>query len=137
MLPTSLTTNEVKDAAGAEIEFARLSTEGRKVVFAKAGELPNAPHRIVVSHAETGVGAALRRRSLVRVDKTVAGVSGVPRTVSCYSVLDAPIGDLAVDTEIKAVVANLVSFVASTGADTTVKYDCSGTGASALVAGSL
>jgi len=137
MLPTSLTTNEIKDAAGAEIEFARHSTEGRKLIFVKTGELPNAPHRLTVSHSESGVGPAMRRRSLIRVDKTVAGVSALPRIVSCYTVLDAPVGDLAVDTEIKAVVANLISFIASTGADTTVKYDCTGTGASVLVSGSL
>jgi len=137
MLPTNLTTNEVKDSAGTEIEFLRLSTEGRKVVFVKSGELPNAPHRLTVSHSEVGVGSSLRRRSLIRFDKTVTGVSAVPRTVSAYAVVDAPVGDLSVDTEIKAVIANLISFIASTGADTTIKYDCTGNGASAMVGGSL
>nr|QDH86553.1 MAG: hypothetical protein H1BulkLitter5580_000002 [Leviviridae sp.] len=137
MLPTNLTTNEVKDAAGAEIEFLRIGTEGRKVVFAKSGEAPNAPHRITVQHTEIGTGVALRRRSNIRVDKTVTGVSLAPRVVTFSATLDAPVGDLSADTEIKAVIANMVSFLASLGASTTILYDCTGNGAASLVQGSL
>jgi len=137
MLPTNLTTNEVKDAAGAEIEFLRIGTEGRKVVFAKSGEAPNAPHRITVQHTEIGTGVALRRRSNIRVDKTVTGVSLSPRVVTFSATLDAPVGDLSADTEIKAVIANMVSFLASLGASTTILYDCTGNGAASLVQGSL
>jgi len=136
MIPTNLTTNEVKNSAGTEEEFLRQSTEGRKVVFAKNGEVPNQPHRITVQHSEVGVGAALRRRSVVRVDKTVAGVSSNPRVVSAYVVVDLPVGDSADDDDFQDVLANLMSFVASTGADSTIKFDCSGYGAAALVGGS-
>lgn len=137
MLPTTLNTNEVKDAAGAEIQFGRLSVEGRKLVFAKEGEAPNLQHRLTISHSETGSGSALRRRSMVRFDKDVAGVSLEKRRVSAYVVLDAPVGDLAADTELKAVMANVMSFVASLGASTTILYDSTGNGASALVSGQL
>jgi hypothetical protein len=137
MLPANLTTNEVKNAAGTEEEFLGLSTEGRKRIFAKSGETPNLPHRITVSHQETGTGVALRRRSLVRIDKTIAGASTDPRVVSAYVVCDIPVGDLAALTEPKAVLANLMSLVASLGASTTILYDCTGYGADALINGSL
>jgi len=136
-LPTNLVTNEVKDSAAAEVEFNRLSTEGRKVMFAKNGEVPNAPYRITVSHSEVGAGVTLRRRSLVRIDKTISGVSTQPRVVSAYIVLDAPIGDISATTELKNAIANLLSLCATTGAATTVLFDCSGYGADALVNGSL
>jgi hypothetical protein len=74
---------------------------------------------------------------MIRIDKTVSGVSLAARTVSAYVVLDAPVGDLADADDIEDVIAELLSFCASTGADTTIKYDCSGNGAAALVAGSL
>jgi len=137
MLPTNLTTNEVKDSSGTEVEFLRMSTEGRKVIFQKSGELPNAPSRLTVSHGEVGDGLTKRRRSLVRVDRTINGGSGTPRVVTAYVVCDFPVGDLASDAELKTALAYLLSFCASTGADTTVKYDCTGNGASALIAGSL
>lgn len=135
-LPVALNTNEVKDSAGAEVEFARQSTEGRKLVFARVGEFA-LRHRLTVSHSETGSGSSLRRRSLVRVDKDVTGTSGETRTISAYIVLDVPVGDLGNDTETKNTVANLLSFSATTGAATTVLLDCTGNGASALVSGSL
>jgi hypothetical protein len=137
MLPTNLTTNEVKDAASTEVEFNRISTEGRKVVFAKNGETPNLPYRLTVSHSEVGTGSSLRRRSMIRFDKTVAGVSLTSRTVSAYVVLDAPTGDLSADTEIKNIIANLLGLLATTGAATTVLFDCTGYGATSLVQGSL
>jgi len=136
-LSNTLVTNEVKDAAAAEVEFNRISTNGRTTEFAKSGETPNAPYRLKVSHQESGIGADLRRRSVVRIDKTVSGVSTAPRTVSAYLVLDAPIGDLSANTELKNVLANCLSFCATTGAATTVLFDCSGNGASCLIDGSL
>jgi len=137
MLPTNLTTNEVKDSAGTEIEFFRLGTLDRSVTFAKIGEVPNLPHRLKVSHLETGSGPLQRRRSVARFDKTITGVSGTPRVVSCYSVLDAPIGDINTTTELINVVAELNSFMASLGASTTILYDGTGNGAGALINGSL
>lgn len=137
MLTNTLNTNEVKDAAAAEVEFSRVSTTGRSTVFAKVGETPNAPYRLTVSHQEIGSGVDLRRRSVVRFDKTVTGASTLPRKVTGYLVLDAPTGDLSSTTEIKNVIANLLSFCATTGAATTVLFDCTGNGATVLVDGSL
>jgi hypothetical protein len=136
-LNNTLNTNEVKDAAAAEVEFGRLSTSDRKTTFAKLSETPNAPYRLSISHAESGTGASLRRRSVVRFDKTVVGVSTQPRVVSAYIVLDAPTGDLSATTEVKNVIANLLSFCATTGAATTVLFDCTGLGADVLVQGGL
>lgn len=137
MLPANLVTNEVKNAAGTEEEFLRLLQSERKLIFAKFGEVPNLPHRITVSHQETGTGVATRRRSVVRVDKTIAGSSTDPRVVSAYLVCDIPVGDIAAYTEPKAVLANLISLVASLGASTTILYDCTGYGADSLINGGL
>jgi len=137
MLPNTLNTNEVKNSGGTEIEFARESTSDRKLTFVPSTMVPNLPHRLTVSHLETGKGSALRRRSLVRFDKTVAGVSTSPVVISAYAVLDVPVGDLAVLTEPTHVMAELMSFLASTGASTTILYDGSGNGADALLKGTL
>jgi hypothetical protein len=137
MIPANLVTNEVKNAAGTEEEFLRQLQSDRKLVFAKSAETPNKPHRLTVSHQETGSGVALRRRSLVRLDKTILGVSTEPRVVSAYCVVDAPVGDLDATTEIKNALANLISFLASTGATTTILYDCTGYGADSVVNGTL
>jgi hypothetical protein len=136
-LSNTLVTNEIKDASSAEVEFSRISTNGRTTEFAKVSETPNAPYRLKVSHLETGSGADLRRRSVVRFDKVVTGVSTQLRTVSAYVVVDAPVGDLNASTETKNVIANLLSFCATTGSGTTVLFDCTGNGASVLVDGSL
>lgn len=137
MLPTNLNTNEVKDNSGAEVEFSRLSTLDRSVTFAQVSETPNLPHRIKVSHQETGEGNARRRRSVLRVDKSVLGVSGTPRVVSSYIVTDIPVGDISSLITAANVQAELMSLFASTGADTTIKFDNSGYGADALKNGSL
>jgi len=137
MLPTNLTTNEVKNSSGTEVEFNRISTLDRSLTFAQSGEAPNAPHRLKVSHLETGSGALLRRRSVARVDKTITGVSGTPRVVSGYFVLDAPVGDMSATTEAVNVVAEVNSFMASLGASTTILYDGTGNGAAALINGTL
>lgn len=137
MLSNTLNTNEIKDASAAEVEFARISTNGRTTEYAKISETPNAPYRLKISHLETGLGADLRRRSLVRFDKTFAGASTTPRTVSAYLVVDAPIGDMSASTELKNVIANVLSFCASLGASTTILYDCTGNGADVCVNGGL
>lgn len=137
MLSNTLNTNEVKNSAGTEVEFSRLSTNSRSTEFSQIAETPNAPHRLKISHQEIGSGVTLRRRSSIRFDKTVTGVSLAPRTVSAYVVLDAPVGDLSATTEIKHTVAELLSFCASLGASTTILYDCTGNGADVLVNGGL
>lgn len=136
-LPANLVTNEVKNAAGTEEEFLRLRVNDRTVVFAKSGETPNAEHRITFSHLESGSGVSKVRRSLVRVDKTTAGVSGDYVTSSAYMVVSIPIGDLSALTVPTDVVANLLSLCASTGATTTILFDGTGYGAASAINGSL
>jgi len=136
MLSNTLNTNEVKDASATEVEFQRISTNDRKTIFATITEAPNAPHRLSVSHQETGSGQELRRRSVIRLDKTVTGVSTDPRVVSAYVVLDAPVGDVSATTEIKNVLAELSSFC-FTAASSTLLYDGTGNGAAALISGGL
>lgn len=137
-LPLALNTNEVKNSAGTEVEFVRCdSGTGRAIVFAQANEAPNAQHRLGVAHTEVGTGVNLVRRSRARVDKVVAGVSGNPRTISYYVVAVIPVGDLATLDEPRNVQAELLSFMASTGADTAIKFDGTGTGAKAVTEGTL
>lgn len=139
MLSNTLVTNEIKNAAGAEVEFSRLSTSNRETVFSQVGETPSQPHRLLIKHQETGTGLKLRRRSLVRFDKTViSGVDSVtPVTPSAYIVLDVPIGAMTSITEATNVLAELLSFCATTGAATTVLFDGTGNGAKVLLEGGL
>jgi len=139
MLSNTLNTNEVKNAAGTEVEFEHLEQNGRSRVFKQVAESPSLKHRLSVSHQETGSGVKLRRRSLVRIDKTVMSTvdTTLPVTVSCYIVLDAPVGALTADTEMTNVIAEILSFCATTGAATTVLFDCTGNGASVLRSGGL
>jgi hypothetical protein len=139
MLSNTLNTNEIKNSGGTEVEFSRLSTSDRQTVFAQIAETPSAPHRLVISHLETGSGMKQRRRSLVRFDKTViSGVDSVtPITVSAYAVLDFPVGASTTAAEAANVLAELMSFLASLGASTTILYDGTGNGATSLLNGSL
>lgn len=139
MLSNSLVTNEVKNSAGAEVEFSRIAISERATEFSQVAEAPSSPHRLRISHLEVGTGLSKRRRSLVRVDKTVISSvdSETPVTVSAYIVLDSPVGALTVNTEPTNVVAELISFVASLGASTTILYDGTGNGAVALLSGGL
>lgn len=139
MLANTLVTNEVKDSAGTEIEFQRLESVGRKTIFAKATESPNLPYRLTVSHIESGTGMKLRRRSVVRFDKTtISGVDDItPVTTSAYLVLDHPVGASEDNAQAAHVIANILSFVGSLGASTTILYDGTGNGAVALLTGGL
>jgi len=138
-IPTNLTTNEVKDSVGTEVEFNQLSVTGRSRAFLKVNESPGLPHRITISHQENGSGTSKRRRSVVRVDLSVTGAIDVTKVekISFYIVGDIPIGNLTATTNVAVALANLLSFCASQGASTTILYDCSGYGAGALIAGSL
>jgi len=138
MLSNTLNTNEIKNAAGAEREFTRLSTVGRSTEFGLITEAPAYPHRLKISHQETGSGTSLRRRSIVRFERTAGGLVDPTKTekTSCYLVLDYPIGNITA-VEAGEVLANLLSFVATTGAATTVLFDGTGNGAVALLSGGL
>lgn len=139
MLSNTLNTNEIKNSAGAEVEFSRLSTKDRSTEFSQIAESPAAPHRLKISHQETGSGLKQRRRSVVRIDKMV--VSNLDATlyvpVSAYIVLDAPVGAITSMAEPTNVIAELLSFCATTGAATTVLFDGTGNGAKALLDGGL
>lgn len=139
MLASSLNTNEIKNAAGVEVEFELLGHGDRTTTYAQKPEPPSAPHRLSVKHTETGSGTALRRRSLLRFDKQVTGQVDTSKSVvvSAYAVVDIPIGNLTALDEAKNVLAELMSFMATTGAATTVLFDCSGNGASTLINGSI
>lgn len=138
MLSNTLNTNEVKNAAGTEVEFTRLSTGERSTVFGQVSESPSSPHRLTISHQETGTGLKLRRRSLLRFDKTVVSTvdNATPVTASAYIVLDAPVGALTANTEIANVLAELLSFT-GTQASSTLLYDGTGNGAAALLSGGI
>lgn len=139
MLANTLNTNEIKNAAGVEVEFGRLSQGERATEFGDLAETPSYPHRLSVKHTEVGSGTGLRRRSVVRFDKTVAGQVDTTKPVVCsaYAVVDIPIGNLTAYTEAKNVMAELMSFCASLGATTTILYDGTGNGAVTLVNGTL
>lgn len=139
MLANSLNTNEIKNSAGTEVEFTRLSTNNRETVFQQVAETPSLPHRLQIKHLESGAGIKRRRRSVVRFDKTVmSGVDAtVPVTISAYAVVDTPVGALTANTEPTHVVAELMSFLASLGASTTILYDGTGNGARVLLNGEL
>lgn len=138
-LPTNLTTNEVKDASGTEVEFLHFEAVGRSKTYAKSGEAPNLPVRLKVQHQEIGTGFKARRRSNIRVEKTsISGVDDVTPVQTIVSLtLDSPVGAVEDQTEAKAALAYLMSFFASQGGSTTILYDCTGYGAAALAGGSL
>lgn len=137
MLSNTLNTNEVKNAGSVEVEFSRISTEARRTEFAQISETPSLPHRLSIAHQESGAGMKGRRRSVVRIDKTViSGVdSATPITVSAYLVMDAPVGAMTSITEASNVLAELGSFCFTTGS--TILLDGTGNGSAALLAGGL
>jgi hypothetical protein len=138
MLANTLNTNEVKNAAGAEVELQRLSSESRRTEYGLITESPALPHRLVVAHEEIGTGINRRRRSQIRINKTVASTVDATKTVvpSAYIVIDFPIGGLTANTEMANVLAELCSFVSTLGTNTHL-YDGTGTGAAALLSGGL
>jgi hypothetical protein len=140
MLANTLNTNEIKNSAGTEVEFQRISQgPNRETVYAQITESPSLPHRLSVKHVESGSGVNLRRRSLVRFDKSVVSTVDATKTVtiSAYAVLDTPAGALTANTEPAHVIAELMSFLASLGVSTTILYDGTGNGAATLLSGGL
>lgn len=142
MLPINLNTNEVKDPSGAEVEFIRHSLLGTTLTFRNVNEGPNTPHRLTIAHKDIGEGSKKRRRSVARVDLTFDSNADTasfvePATVSAYAVVDAPVGVMNDYTMAQHAIANLVSFLASKGASTTILYDGTGYGAESLINGTL
>jgi len=139
MLANTLSTNEIKTTAGTGISFTRLSTGDRKTEFALVNEPAGLPHRLTISHQESGSGFSRRRRSMTRFDKTIAGQldPSVGVKGSAYLVVDLPIGNMSDNTLTNGLLANLMSFVASLGASTTILYDGTGNGAVVLSSGGI
>jgi len=139
MLSNTLNTNEVKNSAGTEIEFQRLSSSNRSTEFGQISESPSLPNRMSIAHQEVGTAIKKRRRSVLRFDKTVMSTvdTTLPVTVSAYCVVDIPVGAITTNAEPAHVLAQLMSFLATTGAATTVLFDCTGNGARELLAGGL
>lgn len=139
MLSDTLVTNEVKDSSGAEVEFSKFSSSDRQKVYAKVGEAPASPYRLSVSHQEIGTGLKRRRRSAVKVDiQSTSGIDSVTQihTVAC-AWLDHPVGASSSHAVAANALAHLISFLASSGANTTILYDCTGHGAAAVLNGTL
>lgn len=139
MLSDTLNTNEVKDAAGVECEFTRQLINTRETVFQRVAESWALPHRFSIRHLETGAGLKRRRRSAIRFDKTIVSTvdNVTPVTASGVTYLDLPVGALLANSEGANVLANLLSILATTGAGTTVLFNCTGTAAVPLLEGSL
>lgn len=137
MLPTTLLTNEVKDRAGVEVEFEHYSLEGRTHIYAKKGGNPSLPCILKVAHQETGAGLSAVQRSQCRIDLDVVGKSGKTVRVSAYKVVVVPKGELDDLDDVKDASAMLDSFLCTTGAGTTVLFDGSGNGDSALINATL
>jgi len=139
MLPTHLTTNEVKDTAGAEVEFLRSYVDQRQVQFSKSGAMPNLPALLGFKHQELGTGFKLRRRSQFWVRLTSISTVDSITPVQClgYVVLDTPCGAITSYAQPQLVMAHLNSVLSTTGVGTTVLFDGSGYGTDALVKGTL
>jgi hypothetical protein len=76
---------------------------------------------------------------MCRFDYTViSDVDSItPVTASAYAVTDTPIGAVTTNDAAALALANLMSFLSTTGAGTTVLFDGTGSGAVALLNGSL
>lgn len=139
-IANTLNTNEVKNAAGTEVEFQSLGGEqNRTREFAAISEAPALKHRITVKHSETGIGIRRRRKSAIRVDKTVVSTvdSVTPVVVSALIWLDSPVGALLASTEMANVLAELGSFTFLDGTGNTFLYAGSGVGSQALITGGI
>jgi len=139
MLPQHLTTNEVKNSSGTEVEFNRAREEGTAVIFQRSGMQPAYPETIKIAHDVKGTGLSRVRRSVTRVDVTsVSEIDAVtPVTESHYLVSVVPEGHRTSTAKTATSLAYLMSLLASKGASTTILYDGTGYGAEAHVNGTL
>lgn len=139
MLPAHLVTNEVKNAAGVEIEFNRTRNSDTGVGFSVKVPNPQLPHKVDFDHQIVGEGTSQRRRSRQRVEYTVPGCTDATKKAVCVCniTLDVPIGNIENFDAAKMALANSIALLASTGADTVVKFDCTGVGADCLINGTL
>jgi hypothetical protein len=137
MLPLNLTTNEVKNSAGTEVEFDRQEANGRLVKYTKKGAPPNLDNTISVSHTVLGTGVDERRRTAILGYLEVTGASGVKRIIRVNHTYDIPIGDIANYTDVITLDAQVGSFTYLDGTGTTFLFAGTGVGASAAVNGTV
>lgn len=139
MLTDTLNTNQVKNSNGTEIEFQHQQSIGRSRTFSKIGESPALPHRIEIAHQETGDGLNRIRRTKVGVTKFVTSEVDPTKItkIRCTMTFEIPEGHLTSMAEPTNVFANCISCLASTGADTVIKFDGTGTFAAAALSGSI
>lgn len=138
MLSNTLETNEVKDASGSGVSLERMAIDNASTVFKKIADDVANPIRLTISHSHSGTGTTKVRRSLVRFDKTVTNsTTGAKGVSSAYVVLVSPEGVIENANNDTAVLAYLMSFLASLGASTTILYDGTGNGAAALLSETL
>lgn len=139
MLPNLLNTNEIKGSNGVEIEFTRLSSANLSTLFGCPTVAPSTPNVLSIKHTETGSGLSRVRRSVVRFDLDHFG--SVDTTKMCrssfYTVGVLPIGNLGDLVAPKVCLAELMSFLATTGVATTVLFDGTGNGAQCLLNGTI
>jgi len=137
MISDNLNTNQVKNAAGTEIEFELKSRSENRAEWKKTSEVPGLPFRLVVQHQNIGSGVNQRRRSNLSILKLNQGGIDALKSVKtvCSFTLDIPVGNMPNQNldDAKEVLAAAISMIASTGADTVVKFDGTGTAASALL----
>lgn len=137
-LPDNLDANQVRNAAGVEVEFQHKAwPTATSREYAQVGEAYNLEHRLRIAHTEIGSGLDKRRRSLSQVRKQVVGVSGVTRQIIVNTSVEIPVGDLNSNDEVENVLAEAGSFMYLTGADATFLYAGTGSGCTALKDGSL
>jgi hypothetical protein len=138
MLPQNLTTNEVKNASGTEVEFLRWRESERKIEFAKSGETPNAENRHLISHQDDiGTGINERRRSALISRYEFTGASGEKREVKITTTYDVPVGDMTTLANVNELAAQHGSLLYLDGTGTTFLFAGTGVAHSSLRDGSL
>lgn len=139
-LPTNLTTNEVKDASGTEVEFTRLGfLPDGGLQFYAASAAPNRPVTLTIKHRLVGDGINRTRQSVIRVDAIDDGddVTGTESKSFAQITLSANVGNQTNSDNWKKVLAYLGSFVFLDGTGTTHLFAGTGTGAACLINGTL
>jgi len=138
MLSDTLVTHEIRNSAGADVGFQRISENGRSTEYAQVGEPLNLPNHFKIQHREVGGGSDKRRQSNVRFDLAVTGISLKQRNCSLSLTLDVPVGDLDSSTPIDTIMAQMMSGLCLTNTTaTTVLLNCTGTLAAALKNGTI
>jgi len=137
-LSDNLNTNELKNAAGVEVEFTRFGGEGRTRLWQPVSVIPALPQILTVQHREIGAGFDRRRQSNITLYISTVGTKDATKivknkvSVSC----DVPVGNINDFSDIKYCLACVGSLLYTNGTNTFV-YDGSTPGAAALANGTI